>query len=127
MTTPAPLTVLIIDADADMRLYLRRCLQNHRIQERSIDILEATSGRAGLLVALSRAPDLIITDFSWPDLDRATFRRALRADERLGRVPVLAVSEEAPALLDADAVLATPFNAAQLHAAIRSLLHPPAA
>jgi CheY-like chemotaxis protein len=72
-------------------------------------------------VALSHPLDLIIADLAWPDLDPITFRRALRADPALARIPVLLVGPgDEPA--DREAVLPKPFNAAQLHTAIRLLL-----
>ena len=43
-------------------------------------------------ILLHRMPDLIVTDIALPGMDGLTFTRRLRTDERLGQIPVVALT-----------------------------------
>jgi CheY-like chemotaxis protein len=117
-----PPTVLIVDDDADMRLYLRSCLET--LGSRIARVLEAADGLTALRLARSGAVDLVISDVVLPGLSGRTLCEAIRADARLSGIPVLLISgEDDAARTDAaDAFLAKPFNAQQLLAALEGLL-----
>ena len=117
-----PLTVLVVDDDADMRHYLRTCLKSPRLQ---VDrVLEAADGLEGLRLAHTAGVDLVITDIVVPGLDGRALCRAIRAVPDLDRVSLLLISGEdgAGSGQVADAFLPKPFNSQQLLAALEGLL-----
>lgn len=115
------LTVLVADDDADMRLYLRVCLQRMGAAR----VLEAADGHEAL--TLASGADLVVSDVRMPDLDGVALCRALKADARTHSLPVLLVSGEGalPPGSGAGGFLAKPFNAAVLRAEVARLLAPP--
>ncbi len=123
-STLSNLSVLVVDDDEDMRLYLRSCLQSAGVT----NIIQATNGLEALHLARNVSLDLIITDVAMPGLDGHALHRALKADERLAAIPLLLVSGLAhlqAAQTDAVGFLAKPFNAATLRARIDLLLQQP--
>jgi DNA-binding response OmpR family regulator len=116
-----PLTVLVVDDDADMRHYLRTCLSARLNVEL---VLEAADGLEGLRLARSAGVDLVITDIVVPGLDGRALCRAIRSAPELDRVSLLLISGEDSAGADqvADAFLPKPFNSRQLLAALEGLL-----
>lgn len=123
MPDAAPLTVLIVDDDADMRLYLGGCVR--RFGRRHVQVLEAAAGLEALLLVRTVPVDLIISDVVMPHLDGAAFCRMLKADVALARIPFVLISGEATDVLTntgADAFLPKPFNTEQLEAVLRRLL-----
>lgn len=126
---PPPLTVgtvLVVDDDADMRLYVRTCLG---VAVTGV-VLEAADGDEALRLARAEGPDLVISDVVMPGLDGEALCRALRADPATAGIPLLLVSGEARLVAAgapptcADGSLAKPFNAARLRAAVARLLPP---
>lgn len=117
------LTILVVDDDRDMRLYMRSCLCSAAIGiER---VIEATDGLEALPLVRSGAVHLVVTDAAMPRLDGYALRRLIRDDPRLTAVPVLIVSGEGSAPhedLTADGFLAKPFNAKQLVSAVLGLI-----
>lgn len=121
-----PRTVLLVDDDADMRLYLRSCL---RSLVSSVDrVIEAADGLEALRLVRSEAVDLVISDVGLPGLDGRRLSRAIRDDAALRHVSVLLISGDG-VLGDstADGFLIKPFNSQQLLAALHGLTpRPPA-
>ena len=118
-----PLTVLLVDDDPDMRLYLRTCLRNPGLQVARV--LEAGDGVEALRLARSGGVDLVISDIVVPGLDGRALCRAIRGIPEQAEVTVLLISgEDGPgsAESDADGFLAKPFNSQQLLAALEGLL-----
>jgi CheY-like chemotaxis protein len=115
-----PRTVLLVDDEEDMRLYLRTCL---RSTSAPFDrVIEAADGLEALRLLRAEAIELVITDIGIPGLDGRRLTRAIRDDARLGHVSVLLISGEAViADGDADGFLSKPFNSRQLSAAIDRL------
>jgi signal transduction histidine kinase/DNA-binding response OmpR family regulator len=116
-----PGRVLIADDNADMRAYLTRLLRPHW------EVEAVGDGAAGLAAARERPPDLILTDVMMPGLDGFELLRALRADPRTSRVPVVMLSARAgeEARIEglqsgADEYLAKPFSARELIARVNS-------
>lgn len=82
-----PANILIVDDYADNRELLRLMLEGA-----GHHVCEAGDGRAGVEMALSLMPDLILVDLSMPKLDGWGVIRELRADERTRRIPCVAVT-----------------------------------
>jgi CheY-like chemotaxis protein len=125
----APLTVLLVQGDADMRYYLRGCLRHHAPP--IARIVEAGDGLEALRAVRTEAVDLVISDVAIPALDGHRLARAIRDDPALRHVAVLLIGGEG-AVRDsngaspADGVLTTPFNASQLIAAMAAVAARPA-
>ena len=121
--TNAP-RVLVVDDDADMRLYLRGCLRAFGFQH----VLEAANGEDALRLAHEPGVALVVSDVVMPGLDGLALCRTLHADAATAAIPILLVSGEPRGPSDgADGFLAKPFNAASLRAAVERLFTPPAA
>ena len=116
----SPPTVLIVDDDADMRLYLRSCLRG--LASRFQRVIEAADGLEALRLVRSVAVSLVISDVALPGLDGRRLTRAIRDDAALSHVAVLLISGET-VLGDshADGFLSKPFNTHQLLAALDRL------
>jgi len=113
--------ILYADDNADMRSYVTHLLGRH------YDVAAVPDGQAALEAALASPPDLVLSDVMMPRLDGFGLLRALRADVRTRRVPVIFVSarageESAIAGLDtgADDYLVKPFTARELLARVRT-------
>lgn len=115
-----PRTVLLVDDDADMRLYLRSCLRG--LTSPFDRVIEAADGLEALRLVRIGDVDLVISDVGLPGIDGRRLSRAIREDARLNHVLVLLVSGET-ATFDgvADGFLSKPFNSRQLAAAVDRL------
>ena len=112
--------ILVADDDPDMRRYLRRVLGLHHH-------VEVFSGAgAALAAARSVVPDLVLVDAKLPELDGAAFSRALRADARTERVPVIQLAvppgHAASAATGAEESLVKPFTAQELLSRVEACL-----
>jgi CheY-like chemotaxis protein len=113
-------TVLLVDDDADMRLYLRSCLKNSA--SAFVRVLEAGDGLEALRLVRAGDVDLVICDVGLPGLDGLRLSRAIRKDAALSHVVVLLISGEAvTGDGNADGFLTKPFNSQQLAAALAAL------
>lgn len=115
-----PRTVLLVDDEPDMRLYLRSCLRTLALP--FDQVMEAADGLEAWRLVRSGAVDLVISDVALPGLDGRRLSRAIRDDATLGHVTVLLISGES-VLGDstADGFLLKPFNSQQLLAALDRL------
>ena len=122
---PKPTTrlVLVVDDDADMRLYLCDCLASR------FETLEATDGAAALRQMHRRRPALVVSDVVMPGLDGYALCRAMHDDAALCGIPVLLVSGEETTTLahrvrevGAAAFLLKPFNRQTLLDCVARLL-----
>ncbi len=119
-----PITVLLLDESASIRLLLRRTLE-----ARPYRIVEAeTVDEAWAQIALER-PALIIMEIRLPGTNPLELCRAVRRDERRAATRILVLTtmagedDQTRALAaGADAVMAKPFRPAQLLALIDRLL-----
>jgi CheY-like chemotaxis protein len=117
-------TILIVDDDPDMRLYLRGCLQG--LGEEAGTVIEAADGIEALRRVRADAVALVISDVVLPRMDGLGLRQAIRADPVHADLPVLLISGvPKTALLSGpdDAFLEKPFNARELLAAVRYLMN----
>ena len=115
--------VLLADDNGDMRGYLRDLLSPYYAVEAVSDGLQA------LEAARREPPDLIVSDVMMPRLDGLALLAAIRADERLGGVPMVLLSARAgeEARIEgldagADDYMIKPFSARELLARLGALL-----
>lgn len=117
-------TILVIEDNADMRSYIRE----HLVDD--YQVLEAAHGKEGLNIANREIPDLIITDIMMPEMDGIAFCSVVRRDERTSHIPVvmLTAKEGRDNKIEgletgADEYLTKPFDARELRARIKNLIH----
>ena len=118
-----PITVLLVDDDPDMRLYLRSCLRSPSLQVERV--IEAGDGVEALRLARTEGVHVVISDILVPGLDGRALCRAIRELPDLNETVLLLISGEdgaGPAEHDADGFLPKPFNSRQLVAALQDLL-----
>lgn len=120
-------TILVIEDEAPIRENLRRFLQLEGHQA-----IEAADGRAGLELALSRHPDLILCDVMMPELDGFSLLRRLREDPAARSIPFVFLTASAEKddhrlglELGADEYVTKPFNLPELAALLRRRLGAP--
>jgi two-component system cell cycle response regulator DivK len=65
--------------------------------EDDYELVEAIDGKQGLEAAASERPDLILLDISLPEMDGWEVTRAIRSDEALKHIPIIAVTAHAMA------------------------------
>ena len=115
-----PRTILLVDDDSDMRLYLRSCLRT--IISPVDRVIEAADGLEALRLVRTGTVDLVITDLGLPGLDGRRLTRAIRDDAALRHVSVLVISGDVVSgETAADGFLTKPFNTHQLSAALDRL------
>lgn len=75
--------LLLIEDNIDLRDFLREnFFGDYRV-------IEASNGKEGLEIALSKIPDLVITDIIMPDLDGIEVCKTMKNDERTSHIPII--------------------------------------
>jgi two-component system KDP operon response regulator KdpE len=120
MTTEGP-KILLIEDEQEIRRFLRVSLNSHGYR-----LVEAATGREGIVQAASQQPDLMILDLGLPDLDGMEVIGQVR---QWSQMPIVILSargreEEKVKALDAgaDDYLTKPFSVGELLARIRVAL-----
>lgn len=115
--------LLVVEDNPDMRDFISMLLREH------YRIHTAENGARGLEKAREILPDLIITDVMMPEMNGYDMTKALKADEKLMRIPVLMITAKADMSYKlegleygADDYLTKPFNSKELLARIKGLL-----
>jgi CheY-like chemotaxis protein len=114
---------LIIDDDLDLLLLVRRTLEFTAGWE----VHTAPSGAAGIELARTLAPDVILVDVMMPDLDGYEVCRRLKAEEVTSRIPVVLLTarremnQSRTVTAGVAGVLYKPFQPAELATQIRDL------
>jgi two-component system KDP operon response regulator KdpE len=117
---PLPL-VLVVDDEPQLRRFLRAALpaQGYRL-------IEAETGRAALVEAAARTPDLVLLDLGLPDLDGVEVTRRLREWSAVPIIVLSARGQEGDKIqaLDAgaDDYVTKPFGTGELLARMRVAL-----
>ena len=62
------------------------------LQVAGFEVIEATTGEQGIMLAIEGRPDLILMDLQLPGIDGSEALRAIRQDPRTTAIPVVAVS-----------------------------------
>ena len=117
----APPIVLIIDDDPQIRRFLRAGFDLE-----SFNVIEESTGQAGLRSATLRQPDLIVVDLNLPDMDGAGIVERIR---EWSSVPIIVLSvrasdEDKVTLLEcgADDYVVKPFSMVELMARARAAI-----
>jgi DNA-binding response OmpR family regulator/ligand-binding sensor domain-containing protein/two-component sensor histidine kinase len=106
---------------------LRKAIKNEL--DKQYTVLEASNGKEGLLIALSKNPDLIITDVMMPEMNGKELCNLLKTNFKTSHIPIIMLT----ALVDiddklkgletgADAYVEKPFNLEILKVTIQNLI-----
>ena len=76
---------------------MNRDMLSRRLERRGYTVVMATDGEAGVRMAGTEFPDLILMDMSLPILDGWEAARQIRTDEALKRIPIIALTAHAMA------------------------------
>ena len=82
--------ILLIE-DNEQNRYLATFL----LQARGWEVVHASDGRSGIALAGQCNPALILLDIQLPGMDGYAVARALRLDQKLARIPIVAVTSYA--------------------------------
>jgi len=80
-------TILLIEDNANNATLVKRILENP-----SLKIAHAWTGKDGLQMAVETSPDLILLDLGLPDLDGQTVASLIRRIPGLEKTPMIAVT-----------------------------------
>jgi two-component system KDP operon response regulator KdpE len=113
--------IIVIEDDPPIRRFLRTALETH-----GFEVVEAATGKQGMIEAKIRKADLVILDLGLPDMDGVEVVKAIRAWSEMPILILSARSAEAQKIeaLDAgaDDYLTKPFGLGELLARIRVAL-----
>jgi two-component system cell cycle response regulator DivK len=116
--------ILVVEDQEDNRRIIRDLLTSA-----GYALIEATDGEAGVRLAGTERPDLILMDVQLPVLDGHEATRRIKANPELHHIPIVVVTSYALSGDDAkamaagcDAYVAKPFSPRQLLATIRQFL-----
>jgi len=119
--------ILVVEDQDDNRRIIRDLLASVGYQ-----MIEALDGEAGVRLAASEHPDLILMDIQLPVLDGYEATRRIKADPELRAIPIVVVTSYALSGDDQKAVaagcdgyVAKPFSPRQLLATVRKFLDEP--
>ena len=126
------LRILVVDDFATMRRIIRNLLQDLGFS----NIAEADDGNTAWPMLQNGSYDLLITDWNMPGMPGLELLKAVRADARLAKLPVLMLTAEAKreqiveaAQAGVNGYVIKPFTAETLKAKLEKILAalPPAA
>lgn len=118
------LKLLLIEDNEDMRSYIRQCMDETQYQ-----IIEATDGEEGILLAQKTVPDLIVSDVMMPGKDGFEVVQEIRGQTGTSHIPIVLLTartsiESRLQGLErgADAYLTKPFSPRELALQIQNLI-----
>ncbi|MCF8149373.1 MAG: chemotaxis response regulator CheY [Burkholderiaceae bacterium] len=118
------LKFLVVDDFATMRRIVRNLLKELGFT----NVEEAADGVAALAKLRSGGFDLVVSDWSMPNMDGLTLLQTVRADAQLGALPFIMITTEAKkedinsaVQAGASACIVRPFNAATLQERLDSI------
>jgi two-component system cell cycle response regulator DivK len=107
---------------------LNRKMLRHLLRNTSYRLIEAHDGEAGVTMARSEHPDLILMDVQLPKISGIEATRTLRADPATAATPIIAITsfalsgdEQRAKEAGASAYLAKPYSPFQLLGMIKEL------
>jgi two-component system cell cycle response regulator DivK len=108
---------------------MNRDMLSRRLERKAFEIVMAVDGQAGVNMATSESPDLILMDLSLPVIDGWEATRQIKADPATQTIPVIALTAHAMAGDEQKALAAgcddyetKPVNFSRLLAKIENLL-----
>jgi two-component system, cell cycle response regulator DivK len=116
--------ILVVEDTEDNRQILRDLLT-----AAGYELLEATDGVQGIMMAAQHRPDLILMDIQLPVIDGYEATRQIKRDAALQHIPIIAVTsyalsgdEEKTRAAGATGYIAKPFSPRQLLGKVRELI-----
>ena len=116
-------TILVVDDHAEIRLYLRKHLEDEYV------VSEAASGIEALNRVNTRLPDLIISDVMMPDGDGFELLKLIRENPETNFIPIILLTARAEAEdklsglgFGANDYITKPFNMKEVLVRIKNLL-----
>ena len=76
---------------------MNRDMLSRRLERKGFEVVIAVDGRAGVELASSSNPDLILMDLSLPVMDGWEATRCIKADPATQKIPVIALTAHAMA------------------------------
>lgn len=114
-------TVLVVDDERAIQRFLRASLE-----ENGFAVIDASTGKSAIDLAVSRKPDVVLLDLTLPDLDGLVVLKRLREWSSAPVIVVSARGQESDKIagldLGADDYLIKPFGVEELLARIRVAL-----
>jgi DNA-binding response OmpR family regulator len=80
-------TILIADDEEDIRIVI-----SMRLQQLKLCVIHATTGRTALELATVERPDLLILDWTLPDMNGRNVLMALKQNSVTASIPVIVVT-----------------------------------
>ena len=74
---------------------MNRDMLSRRLERKGFEVVIAVDGQAGVEMASSTSPDIILMDLSLPVMDGWEATRRLKADPATQRIPVIALTAHA--------------------------------
>ncbi|BCH22523.1 response regulator [Mesorhizobium sp. L-8-10] len=87
------MTKILLVEDNEMN----RDMLSRRLSRRGFEVLIADNGKAGVELAISEKPDLILMDMSLPVMDGWEATRRIKTDPATSAIPVVALTAHAMA------------------------------
>ncbi|NLB60138.1 MAG: response regulator [Lentisphaerae bacterium] len=116
--------ILLVEDESDFRLAV-----GMRLRAAGYEVLEADNGAAGLSMARSEMPDLIVLDLMLPKMDGYKVCRFLKFDEKYRHIPIIMLTarvqladSEMGSAVGADAYFTKPYQPQELIDTIARLL-----
>ena len=85
------MTKIILVEDNEMN----RDMLSRRLRKKGYEVAIAVDGQAGLEMATSEGPELILMDMSLPIMDGWTATKHIKADDATNKIPVIALTAHA--------------------------------
>nr|WP_321408417.1 substrate-binding domain-containing protein [uncultured Carboxylicivirga sp.] len=116
-------TVLVVDDNPDIRIYIKSILRN------KYNVLDAEDGKEGIVMAAKHIPDIIVCDVMMPEIDGLDLCKKLKSEFSTCHIPIVLLTART---LDeqrivgfetgADDYISKPFNSKLLEVRIRKLI-----
>ena len=82
--------ILVVEDQEDNRTIVRDLLSSA-----GYEVIEATTGDEGVVMAETEAPDLILMDIQLPGIDGYEAARQIKANQAIQHIPIIAVTSYA--------------------------------
>ncbi len=80
-----PLRTLLIEDQLDIQMILKITLE----KSKNFTVVTAANGKDGISMATTEKPELIILDFSLPDMEGPEILKAIKANRTTAHIPVI--------------------------------------